>query len=842
MNNGIFAFGSSQTFPAINSSINFLGIPSKIETPYGSPQGRTPQVNYDNLVIVIDTTKEATNVVTLPIQGTVNCTVDWGDGLTDRYTAAGNRTHTYSSRGEYTIQIYGSFTALTFSSTTNNRAKIIKCLSFGNVGLTSFNFTSCTNLVEVPSLLPTGVTSLANCFNGCSIFNWPIDSWDVSRITSLASTFANSSFNRSLNSWNTSRVTSLASTFINNSSFNEAIGNWNTSNVGNISQTFEAASRFNQSISSWDTSKITDMYRAFFNSAFNQPIGDWNTSSLVSLQQTFYNCPYNHPLSGWNTSNVTNLIQTFALNGAFNQPINNWNVSKVTNFTETFRDCAYNQPLSGWDVSNATTFNAMFYGSSRFNQLINNWNVGKATDFGTMFGGAPTNGNTSYNQSISGWNIGANIASGATVSFASMFAYNRVFNQNIESLDVGRVSNFSSMFTTNGSNPSVFNQSLSGWSSTMGTGVTTINMSSMFNGATLFNQPLSSWNISKVNNFSSMFAGSNFNNSLSGWQIGSGTGVTSVDMTFMFNGAAAFNNSVADWTFHKPTNMNNSFYNTATFNHPSITGWINTSGITDMGNMFYNNRVFNQPIGSWNTSNVTSMANMFNFSLAFNQSLNYWNVGKVTTFAGMFVNAGINQDFSNWTISGINAANGIDSFMQNVTTMSTTNYDNILVSWESKKTSLRADLRPHFGASKYTASGSAASTARASLVAYGWTVTDGGSVIRTPDPPTAVTGTGGDAEVSLSWTAPIYNNGSNITDYAIQYSSNSGSSWTLFSDGVSTSTTGLVTGLINGTTYVFRVATINVSGTGSYSQNSNSIELSIPYGQSYGSIKIIDWL
>lgn len=35
------------------------------------------------------------------------------------------------------------------------------------------------------------------------------------------------------------------------------------------------------------------------------------------------------------------------------------------------------------------------------------------------------------------------------------------------------------------------------------------------------------------------------------------------------------------------------------------------------------------------------------------------------------------------------------------------------------------DLRPHFGEARYT-SGGAAATARAALVSYGWTITDGG--------------------------------------------------------------------------------------------------------------------
>jgi len=89
----------------------------------------------------------------------------------------------------------------------------------------------------------------------------------------------------------------------------------------------------------------------------------------------------------------------------------------------------------------------------------------------------------------------------------------------------------------------------------------------------------------------------------------------------------------------------------------------------------------------------------------------------------------------------------------------------------------------------------------------------------TPGAPTSVTVTdpGTDGYAAVSWTAPASNGGSAITDYVIQYSSNSGSSWTTFSDGTSTSTSATVTGLTLDTAYIFRVAAVNVIGTGSYS-------------------------
>jgi len=93
----------------------------------------------------------------------------------------------------------------------------------------------------------------------------------------------------------------------------------------------------------------------------------------------------------------------------------------------------------------------------------------------------------------------------------------------------------------------------------------------------------------------------------------------------------------------------------------------------------------------------------------------------------------------------------------------------------------------------------------------------------TPGAPTAVTGTAGEGEVALSWSAPTSNGGDSITDYIIQYSSNNGASWTTFSDGTSTSTSETVTGLTNGTSYVFRIAAVNAAGAGANSTSSAAV-------------------
>jgi hypothetical protein len=89
--------------------------------------------------------------------------------------------------------------------------------------------------------------------------------------------------------------------------------------------------------------------------------------------------------------------------------------------------------------------------------------------------------------------------------------------------------------------------------------------------------------------------------------------------------------------------------------------------------------------------------------------------------------------------------------------------------------------------------------------------------------PTSLAAAGGNSQASLTWTAPSYNGGSSITDYSVQFSSNSGSTWTTFSRTSSTTASQVVTGLTNGTAYVFRVAGINSSGTGTFTAASSSV-------------------
>jgi len=86
----------------------------------------------------------------------------------------------------------------------------------------------------------------------------------------------------------------------------------------------------------------------------------------------------------------------------------------------------------------------------------------------------------------------------------------------------------------------------------------------------------------------------------------------------------------------------------------------------------------------------------------------------------------------------------------------------------------------------------------------------------TPSSPRSLSGAAGNGQVSLSWTVPSNTGGVPITDYIVEYSSNGGTTWTTFADGSSAATSAIVTGLTNGTSYLFRVAATNGARTSNY--------------------------
>ncbi len=83
--------------------------------------------------------------------------------------------------------------------------------------------------------------------------------------------------------------------------------------------------------------------------------------------------------------------------------------------------------------------------------------------------------------------------------------------------------------------------------------------------------------------------------------------------------------------------------------------------------------------------------------------------------------------------------------------------------------------------------------------------------------PIGLSASAGNTKMSLSWSLPMGDGGSPITDYIIQYRLKNTNTWKTFNDGIQTTTSATVTSLTNGSEYIFRVAAVNSVGQGFWS-------------------------
>jgi len=208
-------------------------------------------------------------------------------------------------------------------------------------------------------------------------------------------------------------------------------------------------------------------------------------------------------------------------------------------------------------------------------------------------------------------------------------------------------------------------------------------------------------------------------NGLDEWDTGN---VTSMTAVFIF--ADNFNQDISAWDTSNVTDMRAMFFSASDFNQ-DISSW-DTSSVTNMFDMFKRATSFNQDIGNWDTSSVTTMKAMFSSATSFNQDISNWDTSNVENMDRMFLDAtSFNQDISAWQIDSLTDA----PQMLNNSAMSTANYDELLKSWDTQAGN-KGVTGVQLGAAGVTfTGGSAADTARDSLINdHGWTINDGGAV------------------------------------------------------------------------------------------------------------------
>lgn len=497
-----------------------------------------------------------------------------------------------------------------------------------------------------------------------------------------------------------------------------------TGNTGNTTITFPAAGTYDIEITG-------DFPRIYFNNGGDKlkltDIKKWGSIGWTNMANAFQGCN-NLTITATDAPNVSSVTSFFfafhtcsSLSGSFDCA--SWDLSSVTDIGYMFFSCTQLTDINLSSLNPALSI----YSDGVVASAVNLTNITfpiafKPTSVRYFFQNTP---NLLTATNIEAWNTSA-------MTLCTFMFERSSFNQNISSWDTSNVTDTQWMFAS----ASSFNQPIGSWDVSSVT-----NMSQMFRDADSFNQDISSWDVSSVTNMIQMFYGSSFNQPIGGWDVSnvtqmaqmfgynsvfnqdiSGWNVSNVrNIQGMFNFALAFAGDLSSWNINGITTLDNTFGNARAFNS-DISGW-DTSLVTNMRYAFVQAYAFNQDISAWNTSSVTNMLQTFRFATSFNQPIGSWDTSSVVTMNGMLENTQLDQNLSNWDITQVTS---FGNFKSSGATLSTGNYDALLVSWEAQTP--QSGITISFGSAKYTL-GSAAETARTSLInTYGWTITDGGGV------------------------------------------------------------------------------------------------------------------
>lgn len=169
-------------------------------------------------------------------------------------------------------------------------------------------------------------------------------------------------------------------------------------------------------------------------------------------------------------------------------------------------------------------------------------------------------------------------------------------------------------------------------------------------------------------------------------------------------------------------NSYGSFANLATLDPNSAPIFI--PGVNNNQIMFEDMISFVSGVAHWDVSLMYNMQGTFENCVSFNEPLSGWNTSSLRVASAMFYNASsFDQDLSMWDISSLEQA--VNMFFG--TSLSTANYDKILVGWAAQAPNIQSNVNFSGNPCRYTDAVSGA--ARDLLVnTYGWTITDLGPI------------------------------------------------------------------------------------------------------------------
>ena len=172
----------------------------------------------------------------------VTSSVDWGDGRTDLISASaqGEKTHTYSAEGSYTIKMTPTTGTVGIKGFRFNdggdKLKITRVENWGELNWDSNTmFNGCTNLsCTAPDFLHRISSNLSTTFgDNDSLTSLDVTRWDLNQATAINLMFSGcdnlSDFDPS--SWDVSNVTNMKFLFRNCESVDFSLADWNLSSL-----------------------------------------------------------------------------------------------------------------------------------------------------------------------------------------------------------------------------------------------------------------------------------------------------------------------------------------------------------------------------------------------------------------------------------------------------------------------------------------------------------------------------------------------------------------------------------------------------------------------------------
>ena len=153
---------------------------------------------------ITEWTVAANDTITLPISGTCDFTVNYGDGTEELKVTSStdeDRVHTYTSAGTYTITIKGKLTAFS-TEQCDCRDKLTKIVQWGNTGFSAgsgvLRINACANLkgpIPEPSKNSfVNMTSMYYLFGSCPKLDGEIPEklfYNCPNVSSFAAAFCN---------------------------------------------------------------------------------------------------------------------------------------------------------------------------------------------------------------------------------------------------------------------------------------------------------------------------------------------------------------------------------------------------------------------------------------------------------------------------------------------------------------------------------------------------------------------------------------------------------------------------------------------------------------------------